>query len=428
MNVERALEDNALGFLAMPFSMNLTPRTLGAAIALEVVEMKEMEMEISIRDVQRDQLAGALTDLKKLLKLQAKQTCAMHTYLQLVVQKGQLEVDASEQAVESHGFAAIWGGRNICTWTKVYLERRELPTSQQGRHGKVFSLLQDPQICTELCAFIRSHKWSMNPEKLVQFTEGKEMPEGLTRYIEIQLFPRIQLSVRKGISLTTAWHWLHIQAHDATTKSWVFEDQHQHQLRKKGVGQGLHQSDVICLTVGWLEEASQTLEYGKNYDGYWNGELFVKQLCEQIIPAFEKAHGPKYQALIMVDNLQGHSVYAEDALVVSHMNTNERVTQKMVFLSNHPEFPDQPKGIRQCYLQECCDFTFDTLKANMQDALTSVNIDTIRRWEHCMAWWMHAYQSGLLTQVAQAQVKQFSSAKYHSHCHVPETVACTFDV
>jgi hypothetical protein len=30
--------------------------------------------------------------------------------------------------------------------------------------------------------------------------------------------------------------------------------------------------------VGWLKEASQSLEYGKNYDGYWTGEMFVKQV------------------------------------------------------------------------------------------------------------------------------------------------------
>lgn len=68
------------------------------------------------------------------------------------------------------------------------------------------------------------------------------------------------------------------QAHDTVKKSWVFEDQHT--LRKKGVGQGLHQSDVICSTVGWLKDASQTLEYGKSYEGYWTGELFVKQASE----------------------------------------------------------------------------------------------------------------------------------------------------
>ena len=67
------------------------------------------------------------------------------------------------------------------------------------------------------------------------------------------------------------------QANDAQGKSWVFENQHM--LQKKGVGRGLHQNDVICSTIGWLSAASQTLEYGKNYDGYWTGELFVKQVC-----------------------------------------------------------------------------------------------------------------------------------------------------
>jgi hypothetical protein len=49
-------------------------------------------------------------------------------------------------------------------------------------------------------------------------------------------------------------------------------------LLKKGVGCGSHQSDVICSTVGWLKEAGQQLEYGKNYDGYWMGKLFMKQV------------------------------------------------------------------------------------------------------------------------------------------------------
>jgi hypothetical protein len=77
------------------------------------------------------------------------------------------------------------------------------------------------------------------------------------------------------------------QANDITSKTWVFEDQHR--LRKKGVGRGLHQSDVLCSTVGWLGEGTQTLEYGKNYKGYWTGELFVKQvnssqlLCEHAL-------------------------------------------------------------------------------------------------------------------------------------------------
>jgi hypothetical protein len=44
------------------------------------------------------------------------------------------------------------------------------------------------------------------------------------------------------------------------------------------------------------------------------------QLVEKIIPTFERAHGPGFQALFMVDNSQGHSAYAVDALLTSRMN------------------------------------------------------------------------------------------------------------
>ena len=180
---------------------------------------------------------------------------------------------------------------------------------------------------------------------MVQLTQGKlipkaaenyakrldehEMPLGLKQYLELELFPHIQLKCKKGISLKTAQAWLHIegfkyttfkkglyfdghdhpdvieycqniflprmeeyfprllyyvmgdvekesvtltsdfvgwhlvlvahdemtaQANDSMTKSWVFENQHQ--LHKKGPGHGLHQSDVICSTYGWLKDAS----------------------------------------------------------------------------------------------------------------------------------------------------------------------------
>jgi len=66
------------------------------------------------------------------------------------------------------------------------------------------------------------------------------------------------------------------QANDGRKASWIMDGEQP--LRKKGVGRGIHQSDVICSSVGWLEEASQTLEYGKNYEGYWTGELFIEQV------------------------------------------------------------------------------------------------------------------------------------------------------
>jgi hypothetical protein len=245
-------------------------------------------------------------------------------------------------------------------------------------------------------------------------------------------------------------------------------------------------------------------------------------LKEKIIPAFEKAHGPGYQALIMVDNSQGHSAYAEDALVASRMNVNpggsqarlrdgwyeqdgQRITQMMIFMSDHPTYPNQPKGLRhilaergisthglqgkckkKCnpagtacccrhimehqpdfqvqkslvqevienaghlcivlpkfhcelnfieffwgavkrYLREHCDMSFNTLKENMPLALASVELTTIRRWEHRMHRWMDAYRQGLDTQDAQAKVKAFCSTKYKSHRRIPETLARTFD-
>jgi hypothetical protein len=92
--------------------------------------------------------------------------------------------------------------------------------------------------------------------------------------------------------------------------------------------------------------------------------LFIPyQLEEKIIPVFEAAHGPGYQALIVVDHSQGHSAYSEDALVVSRMNVrpggkqalmkstwyirdSERVEQSMVYPPDHAEFPGQLKGIK----------------------------------------------------------------------------------
>ena len=70
------------------------------------------------------------------------------------------------------------------------------------------------------------------------------------------------------------------QANDSYDKSWVFGDEHQ--LRKKGASCGLHQSDGIWSTVGWLRKGSQTLKYGKNHEGYWNGELLVKQVYSSL--------------------------------------------------------------------------------------------------------------------------------------------------
>lgn len=84
-------------------------------------------------------------------------------------------------------------------------------------------------------------------------------------------------------------------------------------------------------------------------------------------------------------------------------------------------------GAVKRYLQENCDYTFQTVKDNMPKALKSVDISTIWKWEHCMVRWMAAYHSGLEAKAAQIEVKKFSSHRFASHHRVPETVACSFD-
>lgn len=66
------------------------------------------------------------------------------------------------------------------------------------------------------------------------------------------------------------------QAHDAQAKAWVLENQHQ--LRKKGVGRGVHRSDFIGPSHGCLEEGGVGMNYGKNHDGYWTGD----DVCTQV--------------------------------------------------------------------------------------------------------------------------------------------------
>jgi hypothetical protein len=178
-----------------------------------------------------------LKDLKKLLKskktlfvagpngLQAQRVAAMETHLRLVIANGCSSIDALECVAKSRGFAAKWGGRQVRKWTYHYLKTRELPKSHTGHHAKVFSLLSDPALAAELQAYVHLNKWAIDPKKLAKFSQAKlilkvaeqylqhithnEMPHGLKRYMEYELFPQIHLQVGHGISLATARWWLH---------------------------------------------------------------------------------------------------------------------------------------------------------------------------------------------------------------------------
>ena len=82
--------------------------------------------------------------------LQARRTNAIESHLRHVVKNGRPFMDASEMAAESNGFAPKWGGRQVRSWTKLWIRTRDLPKSLQGKHAKVYSLLSDPTVAAEL--------------------------------------------------------------------------------------------------------------------------------------------------------------------------------------------------------------------------------------------------------------------------------------
>jgi len=157
--------------------------------------------------------------------LQARRSRTIHGYLHMLVRNGRQRTDASERAAEAQGFAAKWGGRQVRAWAETWTNRGELPVSQKGRHIKIFTLLNDPDIRAELQSYVRSNKWAIDPAKLADFTVQtmvptvaktygtdlmkNEIPKGLKRYLELELFPRIHMKVARGVSLCTARRWLH---------------------------------------------------------------------------------------------------------------------------------------------------------------------------------------------------------------------------
>lgn len=133
----------------------------------------------------------------------------------------------------------------MCSWTRTWVTNRMLPVSLTGCHAKVYSLLDDPDIVAELCAYICLNKWATNPQKLANFSKNRlipaeavkyvhglidqEMPHGLKQYMELELFPCIHLNIGKGISVATACWWLHCEGLQYITyKKGLYFNGHDH--------------------------------------------------------------------------------------------------------------------------------------------------------------------------------------------------------
>lgn len=158
-------------------------------------------------------------------------------------------------------------------------------------------------------------------------------------------------------------------ANDGRRNIWMKKEEHP--LRPKGRGKGIMVSDFLT-PYGRLASrgldcdrvfATEYLEYGK--DNYWTGDAMISQLVNKAIPLFEEVF-PEFQACFMFDNSSNHGMFAPDSLVASKMNLNpggrqpkirdgfdhlRGCPQSMVFPDNHPQFPGQPKGIRQVMME-----------------------------------------------------------------------------
>ena len=201
----------------------------------------------------------------------------IQSHLLLVVRKSRNFIDASQRAAEIHGFATSWGSCQLRGWTNTWVASRELPKSQCGCHAKVYSLLNDPAIAAECRAYLHSHKWSMNPEKLADFTASKlvgnavrkylqhlvdtEMPAGLKRYLELDLFPHIHMKAVCGVSLSTACCWLHAKGfHYISHNKGPYFDGHDHpdviNYRQNVflLFMKAHEGWLVCYAVGDVEQ------------------------------------------------------------------------------------------------------------------------------------------------------------------------------
>lgn len=188
-----------------------------------------------------------------------------------------------------------------------------------------------------------------------------------------------------------------VHTNEGPCRAWLKGDQQP--LKRKGNGRGIHVSDFICETTGWLalstEQIAAQLELpeasrlratdarriiypGKNHDAWWD----LNQLIDQVkdaVDIFEHLH-PEKVAIWLFDCSSAHEGLAADALNVNNMNINpggkqkhlrttvipitnpppkpgradtRGMTQVMNYPDSHPDLKlrGQPKGIK-AVLQE----------------------------------------------------------------------------
>ncbi len=160
--------------------------------------------------------------------------------------------------------------------------------------------------------------------------------------------------------------------HSNDGKGWVWAEPGKQPIRPKGQGQGIMVSDFIEEQNGFLglsdeeyedartkhtnlwKDARFLLKYGKNSEGYWDSDKFMRQVEQAVTIAEIKYTRERYNLVFLFDQSSGHTAYAEDSLNANNMSVNpggkqpklrdtmwDGKVQKMTF-------PDgTPKGMRR---------------------------------------------------------------------------------
>ncbi|KAF0716714.1 Aste57867_2706 [Aphanomyces stellatus] len=194
-------------------------------------------------------------------------------------------------------------------------------------------------------------------------------------------------------------------ANDDGGKGWSQADNHD--LHKKGRGRSIMVSDFLCPCHGRLYNISngvktyttQTLDIGKNNEGYWTCEHMIKQVRDEVLSAFKGMH-PGAQGFFTFDQSTNHAAFAVDALRASNMNLKQGgaqarlrlgrlpngAPQNMGFESSHPR-SGEAKGLQQVLLER----GYDVKALKMTLTCKQPHVDTSHGdvlmccVRHCMA-------------------------------------------
>ena len=111
-----------------------------------------------------------------------------------------------------------------------------------------------------------------------------------------------------------------------------------------------------------------------------------------------------------------YSISAPSTPPASAISTPASHRTSEISLGNLEILDQWPNDEEHSYLHEHCNYTHAGFQENLPQALASVDISTIWKWEHRMIRWMEAYRGGKNAKEASLLVKQFSSHRYDSHC------------